>query len=151
MKHQYLGDSKDSFKWDYHHFLVEELGYSQLKVAWMMTPDDHGPDGKMSPERFPARPEILAFCNRLRSYREPSLLSELPPLQAQAIRSAFTNQITVLTEITAPRTSRLSNWNRLKFCSLTLTTDSSLNRAFQKNTSVTRRLKKSLMGRRRTR
>lgn len=78
MKRQYLGDSKDSFKWDYHHFLVEELGYGQLKVAWMMTPDDHGPDGKTSPELFPARPEILAFCNRLRSSREPSLLSELP-------------------------------------------------------------------------
>jgi hypothetical protein len=78
MKRQYLGDSKDSFKWDYHHFLVEVLGYDQLKVAWMMTPDDHGPDGKTSPELFPARPEILAFCNRFRSYQEPSLLSELP-------------------------------------------------------------------------
>ncbi|OIQ85378.1 hypothetical protein GALL_327720 [mine drainage metagenome] len=78
MKRQYLGDSKDSFKWDYHHFLVEELGYDQLKVAWMMTPDDHGSDGKTSPELFPARPEMLAFCNRLRSCREPSLLSEMP-------------------------------------------------------------------------
>jgi hypothetical protein len=78
MKRQYLGDSKDSFKWDYHHYLVETLGYSQLKIAWMMTPDDHGPDGKTSPDLFPARLEVLAFCNRLRSCREPSLLSELP-------------------------------------------------------------------------
>jgi hypothetical protein len=38
MKRQYLGDSKDSFKWDYLHFFVEKLGYSQLKIAWMMTP-----------------------------------------------------------------------------------------------------------------
>ncbi len=78
MKRQYLGDSKDSFKWDYHHFLVGELGYSEFKIAWMMTPDDHGPDGKTSPELFPARPEVLAFCNHLRSCRDPSLLSELP-------------------------------------------------------------------------
>lgn len=78
MKRQYLGDSKDSFKWDYLHFLVEALGYSQLKIAWMMTPDDNGPDGKTSPELFPAEPEVLAFCNRLRSCREPSLLTELP-------------------------------------------------------------------------
>lgn len=78
MKRQYLGDSKDSFKWDYHHFLVEELGYNQFKIAWMMTLDDNGPDGKTSPELFPAEPEVLAFCNRLRSCREPSLLTELP-------------------------------------------------------------------------
>ena len=26
MKRQYLGDSKDSFKWDYHPFLVDALG-----------------------------------------------------------------------------------------------------------------------------
>lgn len=78
MKRQYLGDSKDSFKWDYHHFLVDALGYRQLNIAWMMTPDDHGSDGRTSPELFPARPEMLAFCNRLRSCREPALLSDLP-------------------------------------------------------------------------
>ncbi|MEK7365547.1 MAG: hypothetical protein AABZ68_02555 [Candidatus Deferrimicrobiota bacterium] len=78
MKRQYLGDSKDSFKWDYLHFLVETLGYSQLKIAWMMTPDDDGPDGKTPPDLFPARPEILRFCNNLRSTRDPALLSGLP-------------------------------------------------------------------------
>ena len=78
MKRQYLGDSKDSFKWDYHDFLLKELGYNQLMIAWMMTPDDHGSDGRTSPELFPAMPEVLTFCNDLRSCREPSLLSELP-------------------------------------------------------------------------
>lgn len=43
MKRQYLGGSKGSFKWDYHHFLVEALGYSQLTIAWIMTADDNGP------------------------------------------------------------------------------------------------------------
>jgi hypothetical protein len=78
MKRQYLGDSKDSFKWDYLHFLVEALGYGQLKIAWMMTPDDDGPDGKTPPELFPARPEILCFCKSLRSSRDPALLTRLP-------------------------------------------------------------------------
>jgi hypothetical protein len=78
MKRQYLGDSKDSFKWDYHHFLVEALGYRQLKIAWMMTPDDGGPDGKTAAEAFPARQEILRLCNELRSARDPALLLGLP-------------------------------------------------------------------------
>lgn len=82
MKRQYLGDSKDSFKWDYHHFLVESLGYSQLQIVWMMTPDDNGPDGGTPPERFPARPEILKFCDRLKKARDPNLLAALPATTA---------------------------------------------------------------------
>lgn len=78
MKRQYLGDSKDSFKWDYLHFLVGALGYGQLQIVWMMTPDDHGPDGGTPPERFQARPEILKFCNRLKKMRDPGLLVDLP-------------------------------------------------------------------------
>ena len=78
MKRQYLGDSKDSFKWDYHHFLVEALGYSHLNIAWMMTPDDGGPDGRTAPEVFPARQEILRLCNELRSTRDPAILLGLP-------------------------------------------------------------------------
>lgn len=55
MKRQYLGDSKDSFKWNYLHALVDALGYDRLRIAWLWTPDDHGPDGRTDPERFPAR------------------------------------------------------------------------------------------------
>jgi len=40
MKKQYLGDSKDSFKWDYHDFLAGELNYPVLNIMLMMTPDD---------------------------------------------------------------------------------------------------------------
>lgn len=78
MKRQYLGDSKDSFKWDYHHFLVEALGYRHFKIAWMMTPDDGGTDGRTAPELFPAREEILRLCHDLRLTRDPALLSGLP-------------------------------------------------------------------------
>jgi len=78
MKRQYLGDSKDSFKWDYHDFLTDALDYRQLQVVWMMTPDDPGPDGRTPPERFPARFEIIQFCNYLRKTQDPHRLLELP-------------------------------------------------------------------------
>ncbi len=91
MKRQYLGDSKDSFKWDYHHFLVEALGYGQLKIAWVMTPDDDGPNGKTAPELFPARQEILHFCNHLRSTRDPAQLSELPATTGAHYTVSFHN------------------------------------------------------------
>ena len=80
MKRQYLGDSKDSFKWDYLDFLAEALGYGQLTIVWMLTPDDEGTDGSTAPDRFPARPEILRFCNSLRSSRDLALLSGLPAI-----------------------------------------------------------------------
>jgi len=78
MKRQYLGDSRDSFKWDYHHYLVSELGYPELQVVWMMTADDGGTDGRTPPELFPARPEIVDFCKWLRTSRNPNVLLDLP-------------------------------------------------------------------------
>lgn len=78
MKRQYLGDSKDSFKWDYHHYLLEALNYRQLNIAWMMLPDDGSSDGRSAPELFPARLEILTLCEQLRATRNPDLLLNLP-------------------------------------------------------------------------
>ena len=78
MKRQYLGDSKDSFKWDYLDFLVHALGYRTLQLIWMMTPDDNGTDGSTAPERYPARSEVLRFCGLLRTNKDPGLLLELP-------------------------------------------------------------------------
>lgn len=89
MKRQYLGDSKDSFKWDYHDYLVEALAYDHLKIAWMMTPDDGGTHGASAPELFPARPEILRFCNRLRSTRDPALVLGLPAIMGAKYRVSF--------------------------------------------------------------
>lgn len=78
MKRQYLGDSKDSFKWDYLHILVEALGYRRLKIAWVMSADDGGSEGRTAPEVFPARREILRLCHQLRAKRDPGLLFGLP-------------------------------------------------------------------------
>jgi hypothetical protein len=60
MKRQYLGDSKDSFKWDYHDFMTRTLGFHYFQVVWMMTPDDKGSHGQTVPERFPARLKFSA-------------------------------------------------------------------------------------------
>jgi hypothetical protein len=78
MKKQYLGDSKDSFKWDYHDFLAEELNYPVLNIMLMMTPDDESNDGKTHSTLFLARKEILDFCNDLRNERKVVLINSLP-------------------------------------------------------------------------
>ena len=83
MKDQYLGDSKDSFKWDYHDYLTRELGYSTLKLALMRTKDDGTCHGNSPPEDYPAREEVLALCGELQQKceqekRDLSLLCHLP-------------------------------------------------------------------------
>lgn len=78
MKLQYLGDSKDSFKWHYHDYLTNRIGYPVLNILLMMTPDDHSNDGKTLPDLFPADREILSFCTKLRTHRDLSLIPDLP-------------------------------------------------------------------------
>ena len=89
MKCQYLGDSKDSFKWDYLDFVVQFLALPQLRIAWMMTPDDSGSDGDTKPELFPARPEIVEFCKSLITTRNPEQLVELPAATGAHYSVAF--------------------------------------------------------------
>jgi len=70
MKLQYLGDSKDSFKWDYHDFLARGLGYSKFTIALMMTPDDD--DGIWR------RLQMIPFNRRFsESERDPDLYEKL--------------------------------------------------------------------------
>jgi hypothetical protein len=78
MKLQFLGDSKDSFKWDYHDFLASELKYPWLNVALMLTPDDAGNHGKTKPESFEARTPVLRFCRDLQSTRDIQRIKHLP-------------------------------------------------------------------------
>ena len=78
MKLQYLGDSKDSFKWDYHDYLIRAISYQTLNILLMMTPDDETNDGKSKPDWFPARRKIIDFCNTLRSQRDIYAIQNLP-------------------------------------------------------------------------
>ena len=80
MKLQYLGDSKDSFKWDYHDYLTNALGFKVLNILLMMTPNDKTNDGKTKPDWFPARSEIIDFCNVLRKERDISTIKNLPSI-----------------------------------------------------------------------
>ena len=84
MKLQYLGDAKDSFKWDYHNYLTAELRCKLLNVVLMLN-DDDGKESKSTPEEFRADNLVLKFCRRLRAERKtitrdtlPQLLEKLP-------------------------------------------------------------------------
>ena len=78
MKLQYLGDSKDSFKWDYHDYLANFLKFSSLKIVFMMTPPDKTGNGKTLPSLFRAREGVMEFCNELRCHRDPQTVKLLP-------------------------------------------------------------------------
>lgn len=78
MKLQYLGDSRDSFKWDYHDFLVTQLGNPILNIVLMMTPNDKSNDGKSHPKLFPARNEVIEFCEGLRTEMTIESIKSLP-------------------------------------------------------------------------
>ena len=97
MKKQYLGDSKDSFKWDYHDFLVRELNYSFLNIVLMLTPDNKENEGKTLPALFPARKEIIEFCNDLRNTRDIHLITSLPHKTKAKYRINLHNHDTYIT------------------------------------------------------
>jgi hypothetical protein len=86
MKLQYLGDSKDSFKWDYHDYLTIGLGYPLLNIAFMMTPDDKSNEGESRPELFSARNEILKYCHSLREIKGDWFNETIPVMIQKKIR-----------------------------------------------------------------
>lgn len=68
MKLQYLGDVRDSFKWDLLHWLCTEAEppYQRLLFVPLLTPDDvHQQDGRISHLRFKCRPEIRGLVASL--------------------------------------------------------------------------------------
>jgi hypothetical protein len=78
MKLQYLGDSRDSFKWDYHDYLTSSLHYPFFNVALMMTPNDKKKDGSTKPYIYQARPKIIELCNDLKESKDIKLIMQLP-------------------------------------------------------------------------
>ena len=86
MKQQYLGDAKDSFKWDYHDYLTSALRYPVLNIMLMLTPDDDSRDGETRPELFPARQPVIEFCCDLRKQRDVQLIQRLPITTGAAYR-----------------------------------------------------------------
>ncbi len=78
MKRQYLGDSRDAFKWHYLDHLARSLRAPTLQVVWMMTADDNESHGNTHADLFRAGASISTLCGELRSTRNPRLLATLP-------------------------------------------------------------------------
>jgi hypothetical protein len=78
MKLQYLGDAKDSFKWDYLDHLAKALAFPALTIVPMLTPNDGGGHGEMPPETFPSGQAMWQFCRGLRQSGSMDGLRDLP-------------------------------------------------------------------------
>jgi len=84
MKLQYLGDSRDSFKWDLLHHLVTECDFGRLYFIPFLTPDDRErTEGNTPPHWFPCRQEILTFNRSLRESRDLNDIGDLGTLEAR--------------------------------------------------------------------
>src|SRR5262245_30574381 len=71
MKLQFLGDSRDSFKWDLLHHVVTqaEPRFKRLLFVPMLTRDDVAlPHGVTPADRVPCHPAILGFVKSLRAH-----------------------------------------------------------------------------------
>ena len=81
MKLQYLGDSKDAFKWDYLDFLVKSLNMGskeyKLLVVPMLTDSDNTKQGQTDPSEFSSSKEVQKFCVYLQNKRELKKIKEL--------------------------------------------------------------------------
>ena len=73
MKLQYLGDSRDCFKWDYHNYLTSALDYPLLNIALMMTPNDKTNDGNTESHKYDAPDRILKFCDDLKDSKDKDI------------------------------------------------------------------------------
>jgi len=99
MKLQYLGDWKDSFKWDHHDFLVSELRYPLLNVVLMLTADDDGGHGRTKAESFPARTSVLTFCRDLQDRRDDQMVFIDPDNGCREMHVGYRDIAQVLTQV----------------------------------------------------
>jgi hypothetical protein len=87
MKLQFLGDSRDSFKWDLLHHVVTSTqpAFRELVFVPMLTPDVPGlGHGSTPATRYPCRPNVLKFVHSLavkpRSFERVASLGSLPDM-----------------------------------------------------------------------
>lgn len=78
MQLQYLGNSRDAFKWEYLDFLAKELEVPVLKVVPMLTPDGDSRKGSTPPSLFPSLEGIQKFCCHLQKNRRLKEIRKLP-------------------------------------------------------------------------
>ena len=78
MKLQYLGDSRDSFKWHYHDSLANGMNARYLDIIPMLLPNDESGQGDTHANEYPATPEIQKFCEHLRENPFLHSIEKLP-------------------------------------------------------------------------
>lgn len=87
MKLQYLGDSRDSFKWHYHDYLMNQNpnagGFGYIP---MLRPDDGTSEGNTSSYDYEGSPESQSFCDLLRTTRDISRVCQLPEYTESSYR-----------------------------------------------------------------
>ncbi len=106
MKLQYLGDSRDSFKWDYHDYLTGKMDYPLFNVALMMTPDDNTKNGSTKPHIYQSSVGIINFCCDLKKFKGIELIKKLPSYTGSNYQVALHKYNT-----------QISNKNRLEYFS----------------------------------
>lgn len=90
MKLQYLGDSRDSFKWHYHDYLMNHNpNAGQFGYIPMLRPDNGTSEGSTSSSDYEASPECQQFCNLLRYDRNISNVRLLPKYTESDYRVAI--------------------------------------------------------------
>ena len=78
MKTQYLGDSRDSFKWHYHDYTMNKLKHRTLGIIPMLRPSDGTKHGNLNSKGYSASPEIQIFCGALRDNQTIEMIEQLP-------------------------------------------------------------------------
>ena len=92
MKLQYLGDSRDAFKWDILHWVCTRSNpaFSRLVYVPMLTPPDNPNEGRIPHQRFTCRDFIRAFVASLktepRSFIRVCSLGTMEPLKRFEVR-----------------------------------------------------------------
>ncbi len=117
MKLQYLGDSRDAFKWDLLHWLCTQSAprFQNLLFVPLLTTEDSNPkDGKTPDHWFDCRrPEIPPFLERLRQHpRSFATVGRLGQLVADA---SFNVEI-AHENLVFPRDIRRNYWSKVPKC-----------------------------------
>jgi hypothetical protein len=79
VKLQYLGDSRDSFKWHYHDYLMNHnRNAGSFGYIPMLRPDNGTSEGNTSSYDYKGSKESQDFCNLMRASRDISNVHQLP-------------------------------------------------------------------------
>jgi len=95
MKLQYLGDSRDSFKWHYHDYLMNNNSRARsFGYIPMLRPDNGTSEGSTNSHNYESSDEIQEFCGLLRMNRDIHSITLLPKYTGSNYRVEIHNPST---------------------------------------------------------